>query len=191
MLTREELKTRCYNIFYEQEYSFEVEPTIEPTERYARDYSYPIPAASKSIVFRESLPYRLGRLLIVMFFSGLVIAGVFNTGADESSQITLIGVGVWLLVGVIYWRLFMQINPEWDMEISQAGMSLQGKCFTWEQILGTYFLLRKGTSEGTKLVLLLDNGEILYQEILHYTRFINDAKLPIGTSIQHFNTTQL
>ncbi|QHS59827.1 hypothetical protein [Chitinophaga agri] len=188
MLTREELKTRCYNIFYEQEYAFEVEPTIEPTERYVHDYSYPIATGSSRIIFRESLPYRLGRLLIVLFFSGLVIAGVFNTNEEQSIQTMVTGVGVWLLVGIFYWRLFMKINLEWDMEISYAGMSLQGRSFTWEQILGTYFLRRKGTSEGTKLVLLLDNGEILHQEILHYTGFIRDAKRAVSSSIRHFNT---
>jgi hypothetical protein len=72
-----------------------------------------------------------------------------------------------MIYGITIQQLVKNV-PGDDIEISLEGIDLKERHLTWDQIMGTYILL---SSYRTQLVLLLNDGEIIKQDLQNYGTF--------------------
>jgi len=196
MPTREELKNRYYNAFYEEEYAllsktakaFDAEPYIESTYKFSKKSRTVIDGSTTSKLFQESRFSRSIKFSAFTFFCTGVIWGIATAGKNPSGTQYLIAIIFILSAVIILWNVLMKINTSKNLEVSSTGISAKGRSVTWHQIVGTYFCIRRRKNAMRQLVLLLDNGEIWRIDVDHFGSFWKDGASEVSKYIEHFKS---
>lgn len=169
MAAREEVKAQLYNIFYEEEKGFSAKPDIRCTRDYAKEGKAHIHFTVVSKIFPERTGYRrLKAIVAVIICTILILLLLLDSNESFLLDIVLSAIIVVMIFGLTSEQVNKIIVAGRDIEISSDGIDLKGRNLTWSQIMGTYILLRRCRMQ---LVLLLDNGEILKQDLARYGKF--------------------
>lgn len=176
MATREELKAQVYNVLYEEEYAllsktakaFDAEPDIRHTRRFVKKNEKIIPDPITAKLFPESMEHRIGPVIVGIIACAITVWFIFFNGRDLSVWIRILGVVSFFVVCSILIARSTKADPEIYIEVSSAGIDLNGYSFAWEQILDTYIVKRPHRNAPAELVLLLDNGNIFRESLRNY-----------------------
>jgi hypothetical protein len=176
MATREELKEQLYDAFYKEECSLLNKPGIEDdakpciwhTQHYAKESKIVIPFLVVSKLFPKRANYRRSKAAAgITIGTIIVLILLFDDTGSFLSRIVLSAIGALMVYGITIEQL-VRVVPGNHIEISSEGIKLKDRNFTWDQIMGTYIVFRRYKMQ---LVLLLDDGEILRQELENYGKF--------------------
>ncbi|WP_044219963.1 hypothetical protein [Chitinophaga pinensis] len=196
-MTREALKESLYRLLYEQESArqnifsriLRRQPSIRSTADIAgEDYEAVRADVNTSKLFLQTSTFRIN-LILGIIIPGLLFSfflfQLFREDHLDGTGIVLACLTGSLLLFIILDNL-KELFSNTRLEIKVTGIMHNERMYSWENILDTYIVIRRGRVVKYLLVLLLEDGKIVRIRLNEFHAVQYNPALDISYYIEHY-----